>query len=194
MNASYEEIKKFYGKSTKSDHTENWNGLEVRLHPTLTLEESLKFVHEVVYSCFEANTGEYLPEIKDFAVKCSVLETHGNIELPESAEEKHELVYNTDLYDFVLSRINTEQFDELKLAVESKINHLTNSRAAEMEKRLDKALSDIEDLLKSVSDIFGEVDKDELMKLLKSISDVGFDEKKLVEAFIEVANENGNKN
>lgn len=194
MNANYEEIKKFYGKSTKSDHAENWNGLEVRLHPTLTLEESLKFVHEVVYSCFEANTGEYLPEIKDFAIKCSVLEMHGNIELPDNIEEKHELIYNTDLCDFVLSRINTEQLGELKLAVESKINHLTNSRAAEMEKRLDKALSDIEDLLKSVSDVLGEVDKDEVMKLLKSISDVGFDEKKLVEAFIEVANENGNKN
>lgn len=193
MNASYEEIKKFYGKNTKSDHIENWNGLEIKLHPTLTLEESLKFVHEVVYSCFEVNTGEYLPEIKDFAMKCSVLEMCGNIELPESIEEKHELIYNTDLCDFILSRINTEQFDELKLAVESKIKHLTNSRAAEMEKRLDKALSGIEDLLKSVSDIFGEVDKDEMMKLLKSLSDGGFDEKKLVEAFIEVTNENGNK-
>lgn len=60
-----------------------------------------------------------------------------------------------------------------------------------MEKRLDKALSDIEDLLKSVSDIFSEADKDEMMKLLKSLSDGGFDEKKLVEAFIEV--KNGNK-
>ncbi len=191
MNANYEEIKKFYGKNTKSDHIENWNGLEIKLHPTLTLEESLKFVHEVVYSCFETNTGEYLPEIKDFAMKCSVLEMYGNVELPEGVEEKHELIYNTDLCDFILSEIYTEQFDELKLAVESKIKHLTNSRAAEMEKRLDKALSDIEDLLKSVSDIFGEVDKDEMMKLLKSLSDGGFDEKKLVEAFIEV--KNGNK-
>lgn len=191
MNASYEEIKKFYGKNTKSDHIENWNGLEIKLHPTLTLEESLKFVHEVVYSCFETNTGEYLPEIKDFAMKCSILEMYGNVELPEGVEEKHELIYNTDLCDFILSRINTEQFDELKLAVESKIEHLTNSRAAEMEKRLDKALSDIEDLLKSFSDIFSEADKDEVMKLLKSLSDGGFDEKKLVEAFIEV--KNGNK-
>lgn len=193
MTASYNEIKKFYGKNAKSDHIENWNGLEIRLHPTLTLEESLKFVHEVVYSCFERGTGEYLPEIRDFAMKCSVLERYANIELPEDAADKYDLVYNTDLYEFVSEKINLTQFFELEEAIDRKVNRLADNKSIEMEKRLDEALNTIEEALKSLSDVFGAVDKDDVAKLTKVLSDGAFDEKKLVEAFIEVANGNGNK-
>ena len=193
MNASYEEIKKFYGENTKRDHIENWNGLEIHLHPTLTLEESLKFVHEAVYSCFETNTGEYLPEIRDFAIKCCVLESYAEIKLPDNVSEKHKLVYSTDLCEFILDRVNWAQFEEFEKAIDRKINHLASSKAVEIEKRLDKALSTIEDALKSFSDIFDTVSKDDISKLTKALSEDGFDEKKLVEAFIEVTSENGNK-
>ena len=56
----------------QNEATIQWHEAEVRVKRTLSLKEMLSFVDEVVGSCFHDELG-YMPEVKDFAIKSSIL-------------------------------------------------------------------------------------------------------------------------
>lgn len=185
MATSYTELQKFYGAGVKQDVLANWNKVEIHIHPVLTLEETLLFVHDVASACFEANTGEYLPEVRDFAYRCSVLEKYANIELPEDISEKHKLVYNTDLYHFVTSRIDFEQLNEIEVAIDKKIDNLAYSKINAFENKLNELTSNIESVSNAFTELYSGIDKDTITNIANAVSNGIFDEKKLVDAYIE---------
>ena len=62
--------------------TEILNGtdnVEIHIAKTLTLHEMLLFVQEVVEACIDGETGEYLPEAYDFAIRAGVLSGEGEV-------------------------------------------------------------------------------------------------------------------
>ncbi len=188
MSNNYEKLKDFLGSGVRNDCLANWNGIEINIHPVLTLEETLVLVHEVVNSCFDGKTGEYLPEVRDFALRCSVLEKYADIDLPDDISEKHDLACRTDLYSFVIGKIDREQFGETIAAIDKKIDNLAQSKVTAVESKLRELTENINSVSEAFSQLFDGIDKETISSIANAFASGGFDESKLVDAFIEKQN------
>ena len=84
-------VKSFKGAANVTDNVPTvveWNGLSISVTKRLGLRQVLAFIDEVVNGCFSEESGEYMPEVVDFAIRCNVLTRYANFTLPTDVEEK----------------------------------------------------------------------------------------------------------
>lgn len=170
----------------QNEATIQWHGAEVRVKRTLSLKEMLSFVDEVVGSCFHDELG-YMPEVKDFAIKSSILTRYANFSVPDNLEHRYQMVYGTDAVDAVCAVIDTTQLQEIVNSINSKIRFLCDSKAAMIQERINDVLSTMEEMRDNTKSIFDGITQDDLKNLMGAITSNGLDEQKLVQAYIEQA-------
>lgn len=168
-----------------------WRGLDIHIRTCLSLEEMMTFVHDVVSSCFAENTGEYLPEIKDFATRCSILESYAGFELPKRVSEKYELVYGTDIISFIVQYVEQAQFNNMLASIDKKIDHLAQSNIEALNQQMGEVVTRFEALEENLSGVFTGIDNESIAKIAGAIADGSFDENKLVKAFTQNADNSG---
>lgn len=165
--------------------------IEITIRRVLPLQEVFQFVEDVVSSCFDMDAGRYIPEIKAFVIRSSVLSRYANFTLPKDPEKQYELIYNTNAFENVMEYINRAQYDEIIDAIDERIAHelsmmenaLTGQTAA-LTAKIDSFVSDMEE-------IFGSMDKSDMPALVKNLSNIGkIDEGKLAKAVLDARNEN----
>lgn len=165
--------------------TEEWNGINVTITKTLSLRDMIAFVDNVVKSCFRQGTNEYMPEIKDFAIKSNILERYANFRMPSNIEHQYDIIYHTDVIDFVLKYVNIQQFREIQIAIDKKIDVLAEMNVQMVYKKIDDMVNAFEDFQRKMENTIGGVTKDDMAKVMSAISDGGvFDQGKLVEAYM----------
>ena len=161
------------------------DGVTISIRYSISLMEMLQFVDDVVESCVNGETGEYLPEIKDFAIDKGVLSVYANFSMPDDVAKQYELIYNTEALEQVRRNINIEQLNSIVRAIDKKIDHklaMMQSTAAMQTNEVVSRLNDLADQLeKSVS---GMTSKD-IQKFVSSIGNMhGIDEAKLARAVL----------
>lgn len=161
-----------------------WCGIPVLIKKHLSFVSMLEFVDSVVESCFAEDTGEYLPEIKDFAVRCAILTIYSNFSLPDDLERKYSLVYASDAISFVLDFIDLDQFHQMLTAIDKKIEHRAQSNIEALNKQMNEIAANFNVLEDKLSNIFGAVDGDTISKVAGAIANGSFNEDKLVQAFL----------
>ena len=130
-----------------------WNGVEVTIKPTLSLQEMLRFADSVTKSCFDIVTGAYLPEAKNFAIRCNVMDTYANFSLPENNEHKYILAMCSGAFEMVMEHINMAQYHELINAINVKIDNQASANVQMMTMKFDEVVSAFEDLQEKVSSL-----------------------------------------
>lgn len=180
---SFDEIKNVIPANDENYATVDWKGIKFRIKTILSLEEMMGFVHGVVTSCFAEDTGEYLPEIKEFAVRCAVLEDYGNIELPDDLNEKYALVCGTDIVDCIAGSVDSTQLEDILNAIDEKVEHIAQSNIEALNKKMAEVVAKFESLEANISKVFSAVDADTVTKVASAVASGAFDEKKLVQAF-----------
>ena len=150
------------------------------------------FVEYVVKSCFDSDTGEYLPEMRDFATKSALLKYYTNIDLPNEASKQYKLLYGTDLIDCIFKSqiIDTAQFEEMTNAIKAKLKYLSDAGVNQMLVELEGAVEGIDNIVNSFSGVFDGVDNDAVLKIANAVIGEGFDENKLAKAFLKRDNDN----
>lgn len=167
--------------------------IEIVIRRVLPLQDVLQFVEDVVSSCLDMDSGRYIPEIKAFVIRSSVLTRYANFTLPKDPEKQYDIIYNTDAFENVMGHINRTQYDEIMNAIDERIAHevflLENTVAgqtAALTAKIDSFVSDIEE-------IFGSVDKSDMPALVKNLSNIGnVDEGKLARAVFDARKESEN--
>ena len=162
-----------------------WNGLTIEIKRTLSLQEVISFVEGVADACFDEETGDYLPEVKDFLIKSFVLEKYANFTMPSNSNSMYELIYCTDAFATVMNHINTEQFGEIEMAIDDKLDYKTNAGIEAMNKQMATIFSSFEDIEKNLSQLFSSVDNESVAKLVEALGNGKIDEEKLVKAYLE---------
>lgn len=178
-----EDYRKMTEKEFEQTIDAKWNNMALHIKHTLNLKEMMSFVQYVTGSCFSEDTNEYLPEIRDFATRCCIIENYSDLVLPESTDEKYEIVYNSDIVAFIVQKIDQPQFKEMLAAIDVKIKHMAQNSIEALNKQMSEVFSGLSILEKVASDMFNGIDTDTISKIAKTISDGGFSEKKLIEAF-----------
>lgn len=181
INAMDRVMSEFHSPTTKFD----WHGIEVTVKPTLSFENMMTFVDSVVKSCFTSDTGVYIPEVKDFALKSCILELYANFSMPSNIEHRYNLIYCTDAVEAVKEHINTEQLYEIECAIDEKIEHTAQANIDALNKQMNELYASLNNMQEQFANIFSGVGNDELSRLIGAISDGGLNEEKIVKAYID---------
>lgn len=164
--------------------TAEWYGVEVTIKKTLSLNEVLEFVNDVVMSCFQDKRG-FMPEVVDFAIKSNILSRYANYSLPDKLEHRYEIIYFTDAVEFVRQYINDNQLDEITASIYKKINYLCNSNVMEIQKQMMDLVSAFDTMQKKTADMFGNLTPEDITKVIGAFEDGKLSEEKLVEAYLQ---------
>lgn len=171
----------------KQEDTEivEWNGLEVIIQKTLSMDDMLNFVDSVVQTCFDAQTGEYRPEAKDFAMRVNIMTRYANFALPErNVAHQYDIVVRSGAADMILDHINTAQFYEMNRAIDAKIEHKASANIQVLNKKFDEVVTEFENLQDKMTTMFAGVSSDDMKKLTESLANGNFSEEKIVEAMM----------
>lgn len=178
--ATFDKIAKEHAHGTV---TKPWFDTEISVRYSLPFGEMLAFVDDVVKSCMQENLG-YIPEVREFVVKCNILTRYANFSLPENLEHRYELVYGTNAVEAVMEDINQEQLEEIMNAIDDKLDYLCNANVAELEKQVHKLEDTFESLAKQVSETFSGISKDDIKDVVNAIAGGAMSEEKVVAAYM----------
>lgn len=161
-----------------------WQGIEVTVTKTLSLTQMLEFVNNVAESCFTADSGKYMPEVKDFVIKSNVLEMYANFNLPSNLDHRYEIIYNTDVFEAVLDKINETQFKEMLNAIEHKLDNMAQANIEQINRQMSEIYANLDNMQEQFANIFDGIDSSDMSKLVSALAGGKFDEEKIVDMYI----------
>lgn len=168
--------------------TEQWFGIPITIKYTISLAEMLEFVDGVVASCFDDERG-YVPEIWDFAFYNNILSYYTNITLPEDISKKYDLIFGSNIIEFVKEHISEQQWSDIESSINSKVSYIKNTNIKAIEKDVTRLLDAFEKLQQLTGDMFEGVSVDDVRKLTHALSESGqLNEEKIVQALMDNRN------
>lgn len=181
INAFEKCVKENYCDST----IVKWNDIDITVKRTLSLSEMLAFVDGVVKSCFTSDYNTYLPEVKEFAIKCSILEMYANFTLPSNIEKRYDLIYHSNAVDAVIESVDRNQLQEILNAIDDKVDNLAQANIESVNKSMNELYSAFDSMQKQFANMFAGVSPEDMTKMIGAISDGKIDESKLMEAYFD---------
>ncbi len=164
--------------------TADWHDVTLEIKKSLSLTEMLEFVSDVVSSVFQDENG-FIPEVADFAIKSNIVLKYTNVSLPDNIEHRYEILYNTDLIEFIRGFINAEQLHEIVTSIGKKISHKCNIAADNLQKQLTSLVSTLEKMQDTTTEIFEKITPEDLAKVMSAFENGDFSEEKIVQAYID---------
>lgn len=162
-----------------------WKGIPIKIKKHLSLNEMMGFVMRVVDNCFEEDTGKYRPELKDFILKDTVLESYGGLTLPKNVGERYRVIYHSDILDVVMEHICKEQYLQMCDAIDKGIEYKVRTNIEAITDQVNEVVNEINELGESLTGIFSGVDNETVSKLANAVAGGAFDEHKLARAFLD---------
>lgn len=166
-----------------SDTIVKWHDIELAVKHTVGFTDMMEFTHDVAESCF-SESGAFVPEVMDFAIKSNILTRYTNLTLPEELEHRYALIYGSDIVDIVCEHINREQLQEITTAVKRKVNYACDANITEIQRKAAEMLNAFEKLGEKIERMFSNVSQEDIQKLLGAVSNGGFNEDALVKAYL----------
>lgn len=161
-----------------------YHGVTYTIRRRISVGEMLQFTRDVVEPCF-MDDGTYLPEIQGFAFRCALLEYYTNIRLPQDLDKRAEIVYGTDIVGGVMRGASADQIEELRLAVETKIDHMLNTDITYTRNKLNEAIEALTRSQAQMADVVSGLDAETVNGALKALSGGQLDEEKVVQAIVQ---------
>ena len=170
----------------ENTETFDWHGVEVTVRRVLPLREVLAFVNSAANSCFTSDTGDYVPEARDFAIYSNVLERYAYFTMPANMEKQYELIYGTDAFEAVREHIDPAQFQSICRAIDEKVRYRTQTNIEGVQKQIDELSAVCGRIQERLSEAFDGVSKEDIGTLVKALGEHGIDEEKLVKAYTDI--------
>jgi len=157
--------------------------IEIVVRRVLPLRDVMQFVEDVVSSCVDRVTGDYIPEVQAFATRACVLTQYANFTLPKDSEKQYDIVYNTDAFQQVMGVIDRVQYDEILYAINERIKHELAMMESSMAGQIAEITAKIDRFVENSETMFGSVKGEDMSALIRNLAQIGsVDEEKLVQA------------
>lgn len=160
---------------------DEWNGIEIEVKRTLSMTEYFEFVEMIMRAVF-SDDGDYNPEAFDIVERIGTIAMCTNIELPKDSAEQYDLVYKTDLYDWVVERANYGQLCEARGAAQKRIKMIREDKANDIENKMNELKSMIDSINTMLESVSNGLTDDQMQSFVDFINNNNIDEKKLVSA------------
>lgn len=149
------------------------DGVSMEIHPVLSLREMMQFVENVVSSCFDADTGRYTPEAKEFAIRANIVTLYANFNLPTSIEKQYDLLYKSYVVSQLMEHIDTEQLKEIREAIDARIEHEVRILESTLASKTQEVINRVNSLAEQMEAIFGDVDGESLSDIVRQFTSMG---------------------
>lgn len=190
MAVSYNDIKDVMNYGNTS--VVNWNGVEITVRRIISVSELIAIVNSVASSAFSGETGAYSPVSVDFTERFAVLGLYTDIQMPEDINERYELCYAPGLYISVVEAIDPAQYEHLVRSVAREVEYLKQAGINEMNARINKLMNMIESFGNSMKSVMEQISPEDMQKLTEAMAKFGFDENKIVQAYLDASKEQEN--
>lgn len=147
--------------------TEN---VTIQIKKTITLPEMMLFVQEVVEACIDGETGEYIPEAYDFAIRSAVLTHYANFAMPANLEKQYWLIYNTRAFQQVLNNINEQQFNDIIRAIDRKVKYMLDVMSSAAVAKINEVIAKFNDVADVSTKMFDGASPDDMAKFIGGIT------------------------
>lgn len=161
-----------------------WNGNEIKIMRRLSMDEFLQMVSVVSSSVVTEEQG-YQPELKDFYTRVATLLFYTDIELPESLEDQFHLVFATDIISCITPYIDQAQYMMIIDSIDRKVDYLKTINIRKFESSINEVVSGLTNVAETIGNMFDGVSADDINKMVGAITDMKFDENKLMQAYLE---------
>lgn len=177
---AYKEMNKF-----AEDRKVEWGGLEITVHPTLSLRDMMQFVKEVTQGCFVGDENEFHPEVRTFLNGAALLTYYTNISLPSNTLNAYEIVCNSgDLIDLIIGMLNPWQYSSIQAAIDERLKNYNSVATSIAIRQLETVSSAVEGLESQFAEMFGGISGDDLNAAIRAIGENGLNEEELVNAVL----------
>ena len=167
--------------------TKEWFGIPVTITKTISFEEVVNFVAEVADNCFLSD-GRYIPEAMQALINCGVVRHYTNINLPANLSSAYELVMRSGIIDFIMPEINSNQYNDIIIAIRDKIEYVCDSNTAEFKHAMEKMTISMNEIQEATKDLFGKVSSDDIQKIIGLYSDDHAIEERVVDEYLKQKN------
>lgn len=194
MKISGNELTDIINKCGEENHVQpfgcdvEWLGYTIHIKRFLNFKDMMGFVNGVTSGCFAKSDNSYLPEARDFFFRCYIVESYTNVELPDTLEERNQLIYGSNIVDVILQYIDISQFNAIIDAIDKKVSALVDMKVKQINDEAEFVYQQINNLYTRLSDVFSGIDKGTIQSVVKALSELDIDEKKLVDAVISANN------
>lgn len=100
------------GFSEKENKSVKWHSHDITIRPFLPVKEFLNTVRDILKDCRTPDNKVAL-ELLDYSIRANIITAYALVELPRDFDELYYIVYNSDLYDFVLDNSNKAQIESI---------------------------------------------------------------------------------
>ena len=164
--------------------TVDWHGKEIYVRSTIGLDEMLEFVDAVVDACMD-EAGTYFPQFRDCMFRLYTIMYYTNIAPSGDLKDQYDFVYGSDLFDTVVYNIDAGQLNDIKSAINARINYAVNVNI----RKFNDGIKQLVGMAEGINSAFGDVSKEEMASVLKALSQIkNVDEGKLAQAVVEAQN------
>ena len=167
--------------------TKEWFGIPVTITKTISFEEVVNFVAEVADNCFLSD-GRYIPEAMQGLIDCGVVRHYTNINLPANLSSAYELVMRSGIIDFIMPEINSNQYNDIIIAIRDKIEYVCDSNTAEFKHAMEKMTISMNEIQEATKDLFGKVSPDDIQKIIGLYGDDHTIEERVVDEYLKQKN------
>lgn len=162
-----------------------WNGLDIVITKTISLQDMAAIVAEVTENCFLTD-GTYVPETMEAVLQRAVVSRYTNLNLPSNMSNCYDLIEQSGIIDFLLEHINRDQYNEICHAVDRKVEYICDAKISEIEANIKKLFGAFDDLQEKTAQMFEHVSPTDLQKLVGAIGEDGaLSADKVVKEYIE---------
>lgn len=160
-----------------------YNGLNFIITNTISLKDMLSLVAEVAENCFMED-GRFMPEVMQPLLDCGVVERYTNITLPKNLEYRYELVSKSGVLDFIMTKINTNQYNDIVLAVRDKLEYMSDVNIDRVKRTIDSMVDSLTSIQESVGSLFDGVTREDIMAVIGSTSNATSVEENIMRRYI----------
>lgn len=170
-NVSISQIDKVMKETYKDIVLVEWCDIDLEVKKSLAFDDMLQFVHDVVKTCTEQEHGGYMPELKEFAIRMNIVEMYSNVRLPSNLNHKYHILTNSGIVETILDHINTEQFNCMREAIDSKLEAVVATNVNAVQKQLSDITVAFEQMQRNMENAMSGLDMSVLERFVESASD-----------------------
>lgn len=129
-------------------------GCSLTVKKYLSFSEYVSFVRNVVNGCFDEDSAEYIPELKNVLISIYTLVYYCGMKTPEDMTKAYDVIIKTGILSEVLSFVDKGQLSDIMRAIDDKVQYnasvLANSYTEKVNALIEK-VSTITDSIKSIN-------------------------------------------
>lgn len=144
--------------------------LSFTVKPLLTMDESIRFIEDVVRECIMADDMLIIPLARNFIVKKNLMTYYANFTMPESQSKTYDFVMaSSGIITVILDNIDFDQFNMLCQSIDERIAFEERKMIAEQEHNVRQITENVSEFVSKMSGLFDGVDAEQMGNFVTSM-------------------------